>query len=255
MKYLKKYRLFESVNEEEIHSICKEYGIKNYTINGDGTIDVAGDVDLFNKGLTKLPLKFRNVSGDFYCNSNQLKSLEGAPQSVGGSFKCHVNQLITLEGAPQSVGGEFWCNSNQLKSLEGTPQSVGGGFFCENNQLTSLEGAPQSVGGSFKCDFNKLTNLKGTPNSIGGGITCYNNKIMSLDGLEYKNIKGFLDLRENPIYPIVGNWIDNDNRDELIEYFVDLSVIQGNRISKDRLFTFYDEMDLLGLNDSGYELF
>jgi len=38
MKYLKKYRLFE--NHDEIHKICKEYGIENYTINGDGSIDV-----------------------------------------------------------------------------------------------------------------------------------------------------------------------------------------------------------------------
>jgi hypothetical protein len=34
MKYLKKWRLFE--NHDDIHDICKEYGIKNYTINGDG---------------------------------------------------------------------------------------------------------------------------------------------------------------------------------------------------------------------------
>jgi len=241
MKYLKKYRLFESVNEEEIHSICKEYGIKNYTINGDGTIDVAGDVDLFNKGLTELPISFNHVSGDFNCGHNQLTSLEGAPESVGGGFLCAFNQLTNLLGSPNSVGGYFDCGYNQLTSLEGAPQKVV----------------------NFSCSFNKLKNLKGVPKSIAGYLECYNNEIISLDGLEYKNINGVIDLRENPIYKIVGDWIDNDNRDELIEYFVDLSVIQGNRISKDRLFTFYDEMDLLpfkywkiiGLNDTEYELF
>jgi hypothetical protein len=35
MKYLKEYKIFESVNEEEIHSVCDKYDIKNYTINGD----------------------------------------------------------------------------------------------------------------------------------------------------------------------------------------------------------------------------
>ena len=65
MKYLK---LFE--NFEDIHKICEKYDIKNYTINGDGSIDVDGDVDLWNKGLDELPLKFNNISGDFICSLN-----------------------------------------------------------------------------------------------------------------------------------------------------------------------------------------
>ena len=47
MKYLK---LFE--NFRDIDSICRRYCIENYTINSDGSIDVNGDVDLFNEGLT-----------------------------------------------------------------------------------------------------------------------------------------------------------------------------------------------------------
>jgi hypothetical protein len=69
-----------------IKDICKKFGIENYTINDDGTVDVDGNVNLGNKGLTKLPLRFRNVSGYFYCHVNQLISLEGAPQKVGGNF-------------------------------------------------------------------------------------------------------------------------------------------------------------------------
>ena len=42
MKYLK---LFE--NYEDIHSICEEYGIENYTINDDESIDLC-----FNKKKT-----------------------------------------------------------------------------------------------------------------------------------------------------------------------------------------------------------
>ncbi len=70
MKYLKNYKLFEFVDEDEIHSLCKKYSIKNYTINGDGTIDV----DLDGKSLTKIPLNFNKVSGDFYCSINNLTS-------------------------------------------------------------------------------------------------------------------------------------------------------------------------------------
>ncbi len=36
--------------------------IRNYTINPDGSIDVDEDVWLYDKGLTKLPLKFNKVN-------------------------------------------------------------------------------------------------------------------------------------------------------------------------------------------------
>jgi hypothetical protein len=157
MRYLKKFKIFE--NLKDIHDICKEYRIDNYTINDDLSIDVNGDVDLCDRGLNKLPIKFGNVSGDFYCDRNQLISLEGAPQLVSGGFYCHRNQLTSLEGAPQSVGGEFYCSDNRLTSLEGAPQSVGGDFYCYNNQLTSLEGAPQTVGGDFICRDNPIYSI------------------------------------------------------------------------------------------------
>jgi hypothetical protein len=127
-----------------------------YTIQSDGTVDVNGNVNMYNMKLTKLPFKFGKVTGDFYCSGNRLTSLKGAPQLVGGDFSCYRNQLTSLEGAPQSVGGGFYCFFNQLTSLEGAPQSVGGNFECYNNQLSSLEGAPKSVGGNFDCEINKV---------------------------------------------------------------------------------------------------
>ncbi len=140
MKYLKEYRLFESVNELEIHSICEEYGIEGYVINPDGTIDVRYNVFLNFKKITKLPLRFNRVLGDFDCFSNQLISLEGCPVSVGGNFICSGNQLTSLEGGPVSVGGYFKCNYNKLNNLKGFPKNLGGYFDCSNNSLISLEG-------------------------------------------------------------------------------------------------------------------
>jgi hypothetical protein len=129
MNYLRSFN-------ESIHSICKEYNITNYTINDDGSIDVDGSVSLYDFRLTKLPLKFRNVSGNFYCHNNQLTSLECAPTSVGGDFYCYNNLLTNLEGAPTSVGGNFYCYNNQLTSLEGAPRSIGGSFFlCSYNPI------------------------------------------------------------------------------------------------------------------------
>ena len=41
-----KYNQFINESNQDIHSICKKYGIKNYTINQDGTIDVDWSVFL-----------------------------------------------------------------------------------------------------------------------------------------------------------------------------------------------------------------
>jgi len=117
MKFIK---LYESYGD--IDPICKEYHIKNYTINSDGTIDVDGNVNLNSKDLTKLPLKFGKVGGDFYCGDNELITLEGCPQSVGGYFSCRDNLLTSLEFCPKSVGEDFDFTSNQLKDLYGFPE-------------------------------------------------------------------------------------------------------------------------------------
>jgi len=121
--------------DKDIHRICEEYLIKNYTINIDGSIDVDGDVNLSDMELTELPLKFNHVSGYFDCGWNNLTTLEGCPKSVGGDFHCSDNNLTILEGGPKSVGGDFSCWKNNLTSLEGSPKSVGGDFYCSYNPI------------------------------------------------------------------------------------------------------------------------
>ena len=111
------------------------YEIKNYTINDDLTIDVNGSVNLFNQSLTCFPsfIKFNEVSGSFYCNSNKLTSLEGCPLTVGASFYCSNNQLTSLEGCPKTVGNNFECSYNQLTSLKGCPATVDFSFYYYDN--------------------------------------------------------------------------------------------------------------------------
>jgi hypothetical protein len=143
MKHLIEWRLFESSKEEDkekdIESICREYNIENWTLNEDGSIDVDGDVNIYYKGLNKLPLKFRNVSGYFDCSYNNLTSLEGSPKCVGGDFNCSHNNLTYLEGCVECVSGSFFCRHNKLNSLKGSPKSISGIFDCSYNNLTSLE--------------------------------------------------------------------------------------------------------------------
>jgi len=168
---------------KEIIDICEIYCIENYTINSDGSVNVNGNVTLFNRELIKLPLKFGKVSGYFNCSLNNLISLEGCPQSVGGYFSCSNNELTTLEFCSQSVGSHFNCCSNYLTTLEGCAKSIGAGFSCSYNQLTTLEFCPQSVGGYFSCNNNKLTTLEFCPQSV-GAFNFDNNVLTSLEGIK-----------------------------------------------------------------------
>jgi len=100
--------LLENIqSKEEIKILLQKYNIKNYIINNDGSIDVNGDINLYNKKLTELPFKFGNVIGNFDCSHNQLTSLKGAPQIVY-DFHCSSNLLINLKGSPQEIGGSFF---------------------------------------------------------------------------------------------------------------------------------------------------
>ena len=139
--------------------------------------DCDGDVNVSEDIVTdgKLKIRFGKVEGHFFCNGNNLTTLEYAPQEVGGGFYCNNNNLTTLEGAPNEVGGNFKCSDNKLTSLEGAPKKVGGLFNCGGNNLTTLKGAPQEVGGVFYCSRNNLTSLEDAPKKVGGDFYCNDN--------------------------------------------------------------------------------
>ncbi|MCK9471980.1 MAG: hypothetical protein M0Q88_09540 [Bacilli bacterium] len=205
MKYIKTFN--ENINISEIEAICKKYNIKNYIINEDGSIDVDGDVDLYDKKLKVLPLKFRKVSGDFLCGHNKLTSLKGSPQSVGGDFSCSGNQLTSLEGAPQSICGDFYCNDNQLISLEGAPQRVSGLFLCYSNNLKNIDYLPK---------YYKELYISNNPIS--------------------KIIKLFTTSdRTGVIY-------DNREDKDLIMDFIDREIIQQDKLLVNRLVEFLDDI-------------
>ncbi len=187
MKYLKKFKLFESV--EDIDAICRKYNIKNYTINEDKSIDVNENVNLYNMGLYKLPLKFRNVSGYFACASNKLTYLNGCPQSVGNSFNCGNNWLKNLKGCPEHISGDFDCSNNRLVDFEGCPKNVDGDFYCSDNKLTSLEGCPNINNGYLLCDNNKIRSFEGFPEYIGRNFMCIGNPIQEIWKLFFDNDK------------------------------------------------------------------
>lgn len=136
----KRYKLFleNKQSNEEIDSICKKYRIENYTINEDGTVDINGDVDLSFLGLSKLPLKFGKVSGNFSCGYNKLISLEGSPKWIGEDFECSFNELKTLEGGPETIIGNYSFSYNCLINFKGFPEDYDGRVNFSRNPISKL---------------------------------------------------------------------------------------------------------------------
>ena len=165
--------------------------------NDKPVIDYDGNVNISNCKISSLPIYFNKVGRDFYCNNNNLTSLEGVPREVGGHFMCFSNKLTSLEGAPEKIGGNFGCYNNELTTLEGSPREVGGHFDCYKNKLTTLEGSPREVGDCFYCSNNKLTTLEGAPEKVGGNFVCAHNNLTSLEGAPKKVGRDFVCAHNN----------------------------------------------------------
>ena len=123
----------QHTNIEDIKAWCEEMGIRNYTINPQGEIDVDGNVYLNDKKFKELPFKFGKINGWFNLGgSKNLTSLKNCPNYVEDYFSCSFClKLDSLEGCPKEVKGNFNCSyCSQLDSLEGCPKKVGRHFKC-----------------------------------------------------------------------------------------------------------------------------
>lgn len=175
MKHLESFNFFKKFfDKREIHKICKKYSINNYTINNDGSIDVNGNVYLYSIGLTKIPLKFNKVSGNFSCLDNNLISLEGCPKEVGGYFDCFGNQLINLEGSPEEVN-DFDCSNNPLTTMKGITKIIKGHLTCRNCKLENLQFCPEAHYYDFS--YNKLKNFNGLPEFNNSNVDFHGNDV------------------------------------------------------------------------------
>lgn len=97
----------------------------------------------------------------FYCDSNELTSLEGSPITVKDSFVAYRNNFTSFKGGPTTVGGIMYIYRNRLKSFEGAPEYIGKNFIVNDNEISSFEGAPRFIGGNLLLIRNKLDSLKG----------------------------------------------------------------------------------------------
>jgi hypothetical protein len=138
------------MTDNEVREWLHSMDIYDYDIC-DGVVHVVGNVDLSYRGLTRIPVQFGYVSGDFYCGYNLLESLAGCPNEVGIEFYCVHNRLESLKGGPKEVGEDFDCRYNKLESLEGCPSEVGGSFYCMDNMFDlKPDHNHMKIGGAFE---------------------------------------------------------------------------------------------------------
>jgi hypothetical protein len=188
-----------------IHEWLKFFGVTNYKLNSDGTIDVYEDVIIYKKGLKSLeeiPIKFRNIYGSFVFDKNPIKNLIGSPKYVEKDFECFECELTSLKGGPEYVGKMFECYRNSLSSLEGGPKFVGTQYVCFDNQLKTLLGSPKEVE-FFDCSYNDLDNLMFAPKTR-KSFRCRYNNLKSLKGLrsvgKHLDLVGNLSIKLEPKY-------------------------------------------------------
>lgn len=175
------------IKKKLIQILLKEDGINDYTFNEDLSIDVFSHVDLSNRNLKELSVKFNKVHGGFNCSNNNLTSLKNAPNWVKSGFDCSNNKITSLEFGPKEVGGNFICASNKLSNLQFCPDTVAN-LEATNNEIDTLKYFPKNIYGNCIIRFNKIKNidtLKRT--NIYGYIATYSGATGFLSSIEEKS--------------------------------------------------------------------
>ena len=124
--------------ELQIHEIKEwlaEYGITNYTINPDLTIDVDDEISIVNSDNGKVNLDGKPYTKAFkklpdYIRFNHVKyfnfvdpiceSLEGMPKIVDETFRlCNCNSLQHLYGSPEKANRYCIESCKELIDFDG----------------------------------------------------------------------------------------------------------------------------------------
>lgn len=133
----------------EIEAWLNKYQIENYELIENKIygyiVNVNNNVNLYNKDLKKIEVKFHEVNGYFNCSTNQLTSLKGSPNKIKSYFDCSGNLLTNLKYSPSSVGEYYDCYDNNLISLKGCTKFFNNYLYLDKNDLTleSLKYLPE----------------------------------------------------------------------------------------------------------------
>lgn len=125
-----------------------------WTVDDDDlSVTVYGNVDLSNLKMTKLPVRFKKVSGRFIVRETDLTTLEGCPEEVGTWFDCSKTKIRNFIGGPKNIGASgakysdtFNANNcDSLESLEGLAEGTGTVTICFCKKLKAIDFLPAGI--------------------------------------------------------------------------------------------------------------
>lgn len=207
--------LLALTTKEEVTRWLHRHGIKSYSIGKDNSVRVHGDVRLAGKleNLSKLPLRFQEVEGDFDISDNELLTLEGSPRRVGGDFLAFKNEIASLKGGPIEVDKNFIVLKNNINSLEYAPVRVKEDFICSHNPVKSLVGLVSVEGHVFTNVF--IEDVK-SQEFVYNSVTTYKYKGDSLIAYLEKECKVLteeekvFEMTRKNLQSVISKMINND---------------------------------------------
>lgn len=137
--------------------------LDDYEIGSDGLVTTTVGVWMkipINNG--QLPVRFREVDGDFYVADMGLTTLAGCPLVVTGDFFCQRNKLTSLKGMPRTVQ-TVDAGHNQLSSFEYVPPNIQD-LTLDGNKFTSVEHCPPTQ--HLFVTHNSFEHFQNTPAHI-----------------------------------------------------------------------------------------
>jgi hypothetical protein len=91
-------------------------------------VKITGVRTILIKETSKLPCNIVEITGDLEISHCKLITLEGCPEKVNESFFCNENELKSLEHGPKFVKDKYQAQFNPLTTLEFLP--IEAGTFC-----------------------------------------------------------------------------------------------------------------------------
>ena len=182
-------------NKRDVEKLLDEHfnisgSTKELKINEDLTVEVHGGGvalnDAARRRLTRLPVRFRYVSGDFLAGFSNLNTLDGFPSTVGQHCSITDSEVASLEHAPTKVGS-FDASHTKITSLTGGPKYVEkvdeqkASYDVSYTPITTLHDIPKVIPGKLNLmGCSGLTSLRGLPLKIGTLVFDWNQDLKLL---------------------------------------------------------------------------
>lgn len=164
---------------EETKNWLDEMAVRLYEIDENSlSVDVRGPVNLSKKNLTKIPVRFGKVNGEFNVSDNpKLESLAGSPAKAV-CIMCDSTNIKNFDWLGD-INFVYAKNIKSLESFKGLPTrltSLNIQHSCEN--VHSFDHFPTTVSGylSISHDFRFTDILHKHSNDIGNIVLCGSGK-------------------------------------------------------------------------------